>query len=258
MIQAYCEKICQNFQGLFNRWTRVSAINKFNYSAPEINRKFKYLSQKDYSDPFSSLKDYNMIVDSIMTLTGSYNSKTKGDIKPMTPPHTQPQTSQELQPQQSKVFHDLPSYDQKNIFYPQESMGPLSRQLSKNLMSGYYDEPGFVRIPSVINNLGRQPSLNNLFGGLPIIKRQGSFDFFDDSNRKKVKTDEVPATNNNAALRREDSTLKPDFGAKQGDNEDFYLPLPGLSKKNSNISDPGMDAPNLSRFNSNLSFLYDK
>jgi len=248
MIQAYCEKICQNFQSLFNRWTRISAINKFNYSAPEINRKFKYLSQRDYTDQFNTTKDYNMIVDSIMTLTGSYNAKPKTETttKPMTPP-LQAQGTPDLQQQKSAIFHDLPTgpYDQK-VFY-QDSL-PMNRQLSKGMsVGGYFDEgPGLVRIPSVLN---RQPSFSNMFNNLPMIKRQGSFEFFDDANRKKVKTDEI---NNQLTKGTE---FNPN---NKNENEELYLPFPMLSKKSSNISNPELDAPPLSRFNSNLSFMYDK
>jgi hypothetical protein len=256
MVQAYCEKICQNFQSLFNRWTRISAINKFNYAAPEINRKFKYLSQRDYTDQFSATKDYNMIVDNIMTLTGSYNAKTKENIpgKPMSP--TQQQTTsgpQDLQSQKSTLFHELPSvpYDQKNMYYPENMQ--LNRGLSKGMSIGsYFDEgPNLVRIPSVLN---RNPSISTLFNNnLPMIKRQSSFEFFDDANRKKLKTDEI-----NTQLAKGPEFNTNSNNATRNENEELYLPFPVFSKKSSNVSNPELDAPPLSRFNSNLSFMYDK
>jgi len=242
----------------------MSAINKFNYSAPEINKKFKSLSLRDFSDQFSALKDYNTIVDNIMTLTGSYNSKSKTDTptnKPMTPPSLSTGLT-DFPTQKSNIFHDLPSaYDQKNLFYPDTLTPTLNRMGSKGMDFNFMNDPNGLKIPNVINNpMNRQPSFQ-LFNNMPLIKRQGSFEYFDDSNRKKVKTDEIGLP----GLMRGDSSLikPPEFNTQistktNNENDELLYNLPIFSKKSSNVSQDGLEPPSLSRFGSAISFMYDK
>jgi len=252
-IQAYCEKICKNFQIIFNRWTRLSSINKFNYSAPEINRKFKFLAKKDYNENMSSLKDYNIIVDNIMTLTGTYNNAKKPEPattpKGNNQPTHHPTHHEQPMPQKSPIFHELhaPSF-------------PLAREDSFN--------PGFdglVRIPSVINSLSRQPSLNFFPTGGSFVKRQPTNLDEDDGDKlnKKVKPDQKDLMQPVNLLRGDSTSKLVDLShlnslmKDQGDDL-LNLALPMLSKKDSAISQTDLEAPSFSRFNSNLSFLYDK
>mmetsp|Transcript_25284 Transcript_25284/g.22294 ORF Transcript_25284/g.22294 Transcript_25284/m.22294 type:complete len:139 (+) Transcript_25284:590-1006(+) len=116
LIQAYLEKICNNFYQIFNRATRKGTLPKFSFQAPEINKKYKALSKRNASDNSTSIKDYNMIVDNIMTLTGSYGPKkpeTTG--RPLTPSHN-PGRPEPEPPKQNPIFNDLPDKQQSSFF----------------------------------------------------------------------------------------------------------------------------------------------
>lgn len=65
---------------IYNRWTRVSQPR---FDAIEINVKWKHLCKRDGNDGLENVKDYNHIVDDIMTLTGSYSSKGKVEHPPV-------------------------------------------------------------------------------------------------------------------------------------------------------------------------------
>jgi len=282
-VQAYCEKICMNFQALFNRWTKISSFHKFNYSAPEINRKFKYLSKREYGDNVTSVKDYNMIVDNIMVLTGSYSSKPKIDAKPMVSPP--PVATNTLSTQKTEIFHELPSLpiiDPKAL-YETNAMPSLERGLSRNKTLDFMTESPGVKIPNAMGGgYSRQGSISTFLAGFPLMKRQSSFDFFDELNRKLLKQDtfnlgsalgnasqnagDQPQANKESSGLKLPSLSNPLSGllSKAGggamETEELgNLVVPTLSKKSSTVSQQMPDDnPSLSRFNSNFSFLYDK
>lgn len=269
-IQAYCEKICTNFEAIYNRWTKVSSFHKFNYSAPEINRKFKHLSKREYGEHSTSIKDYNMIVDNIMTLTGSYSSKSKIDTKI---PEVQPSTitqSSHTPTQKHEIFHEQTTLDTKP-----SSQEPLSAQsvglsLPRTKTIDFLAESSGLKIPSAFS---RQNSISNFFSGFSSLQRQNSFDLLDEFQKKLRKQDtsstDISSTNSNVVLqpipRKDTSALKlPDLSAltglfKSGEADDILnIALPILSKKSSLASQqPPDDLPSFTRYNSTLSFIYD-
>jgi len=111
LIQAYCEKICKNFQDLLKRSAKARSNYKLHFSHYEVNKKFRELSKRDNREPFmKGIKDYNMVVESILRLTGSHTTKPKAKI----------QTQRSKTEVKSKSFEDsiaeesLPDTD---IFY---------------------------------------------------------------------------------------------------------------------------------------------
>jgi hypothetical protein len=274
-VQAYCEKICMNFQALFNRWTKISSFHKFNYSAPEINRKFKYLSKREYGDNVTSVKDYNMIVDNIMVLTGSYSSKPKIDAKPMVSPPPA-NISNNHASQKTEIFHELPSLpiiDPKILYHEGSAMPSLERGLSRNKTLDFMTESPGVKIPSAMGGgYSRQGSISTFLAGFPLMKRQNSFDFFDELNRKLLKQDtfnlgslgananqtssaDLPSNKESSGLKIPNPILLKSADAEELGN----LVVPTLSKKSSTVSQQMPEEnPSLSRFNSNFSFLYEK
>jgi len=273
-VQAYCEKICMNFQGLFNRWTKISSFHKFNYSAPEINRKFKYLSKREYGDSFTTIKDYNMIVDNIMILTGSYSSKAKADVKPASSPPNVNDSTPSYLTQKSEIFQDVAAntiiIDPKT-FYPEPSnVHAFERSLSRTKTLDFMTESPGVKIPNAMGSgYSRQGSISNFFANFPILNRQSSFEFFDELNRKLLKQDTFNFKNNNDApdtTRSNSGSLnqslvkKDNSESKQMETEEIgNLVIPLLSKKSS-IASQQMpeEQPSFSRFNSSFSFILEK
>jgi len=280
-VQAYCEKICLNFQSLFNRWTRLSSFHKFNYSAPEINRKFKFLSKRDYGDQTNTIKDYNMLVDNIMLLTGSYNSKPKPELKPLANANDMPvvETSRSPQLEKPKLFPDLnlqPILEAKNFnaeISPLAGFG-LDRTFTRTKTLDLFTESPGVKIPNAMGggNYSRQGSISNFFTSFPLLKRQNSFEFFDELNRKLLKQDTLSfpsfgnpsamneevndTTNQTASVKKETTNIQRNTLIKQGDFEELMnIALPMLSKKSSNISQQAPEElPSFSRLNSAFSF----
>jgi len=289
-IQAYCEHICGSFQDLFNRWTRALQSFRFNYSLPEINRKFRHLAKKDLTGYQSSVKDYNMMVDEIMGLTGSYTARTKeprahGHIQSYEDPMLTAFENPKIQ-----SFHDMPFQQQQPIISEPK---PMQMQGGINLSNQYgfsdranfnkpttYDfgEPGLIKVPSFLQNLSmkKEPSINTLLAQLPMTTKQPSLlnqgtSNYEDSLRKKIKIDEnsntgLPGFQSQPSFMREPSTMKmPEFQHsfssmfRPEDFNNMSLPtLPLLSKKSSVLSQGQQeDIPSLSRFQSNLSFLYE-
>lgn len=258
-IHAYCESVCSNFQAIFNRWTRVYSFHKFNYSPLEINKKFRQLSTKEVEDPLNGNKDYNIVVDSIMNLTGSYKSKLNGGMNPKPTTPLMPQFTPLHTP--TPLFASLPmtpfnSFETNNInnkpLFPDSlllGLPPLSFERNERTVSRPkpVDLDAF-ELPPELEAVSRQTSSSNLFG--------------EEFGRKKFKM------NNGAAgftLPRENSLFK-DLAAVLGNNafkaneiEDFFQinPLPSLSKKSSNASNAMVEEqPALFRFHSNMSSWY--
>lgn len=202
LIQAYCEKICTNFTTLFSRWAKANGSNRFNYLAPEISKKYKTLSQRDYTDPLNSTKDYNIVVDNIMTLTGSYNSKNKGGNSPTNEPvyinHTQrPLINNHFVPE-----------------FKSDDLDPL---------------PLISRGPSIfMSDFKPDPSV--IFQNLPLEKRHSTLEL-DDSLKKKLKhEDSLPQFQRNES--RGFQLTKP----RENNDEPLIPGIPGLSRQNSNLS----------------------
>jgi len=215
-----------------------------------------------------------MIVDNIMVLTGSYSSKPKIDAKPMVspPPAT---INNNLSSQKTEIFHELPSLpiiDPKILYHEGSAMPSLERGLSRNKTLDFMTESPGVKIPSAMGGgYSRQGSISTFLAGFPLMKRQNSFDFFDELNRKLLKQDTFNlgslGANANATLadsqsNKESSGLKiPNpILLKSTDAEELgNLVVPTLSKKSSTVSQQMPEEnPSLSRFNSNFSFLYEK
>lgn len=258
-IHAYCESICHNFQAIFNRWTRVSYYHKFNYSALEINRKFRQLSQREVEEPQNGLKDYNIIVDSIMNLTGSYKSKI--------PPKAGQMTSQ-IQPTPTPLFASLqmtPIVETKPLF-PDTTLAGLSalglpsityeRSVSRSKATAVEVSFDGFELPE-IEPFSRQTSSSNLLGEDSLRKKQKM------NNSLANTTSGFTGLNN---LFRDNSLFKEFnnlFGNTAGNTlksneiEDFLVmnnPLPTLSKRSSTASQAIIeDQPSLFRFHSNMS-----
>ena len=257
-VQAYCEKIFANFQPIFNRWTRLSSLQKFTYSALEINRKFKFLSKRDVNEHNVAPKDYNMLVETIMSLTGSYNSKSK----PSDPSPLQTQY-QNLLNSRTQLFQNLfpqQSFESKVLY----SEGPLSINVEKGLSHQMSlestDEQGVKASNSF--NYSRQGSFSQFLTNFTGLKRHDSFELNDKGGKKKVKW-EFPRGNSKESedLDKENTTLlQNQSGGTGSQNEgDEYLNLnvPTLSKKASGFSQTQEDILSFTKFNSNLSFLYE-
>lgn len=252
-IHAYCESICTNFQAIFNRWTRVYYLHKFNYSPLEINRKFRNLSQKEVEEPLPGLKDYNIVVDSIMNLTGSYKSK----VNPKTTAHTMPQ--QFSLPTHTPLFASIPMtpiatplFETSKPLFPDSMLLALppvtfERTVSRSKHAAPVDFESF-ELPPELEAVSRQTSTSNLFG--------------EELGRKKFKMNNG---NSGFTLPRENSFFK-DFTSVFGGNvfkgndiEDFFQmnPLPALSKRSSTASQAMVEeTPALFRFHSNMSSWY--
>jgi len=107
-IQVFCERVCKNFHVIFNRWvSSFPALQRFNYSAPELNKKYKTLSSRLPNPAQSNLKDYNSLVENIMALTGSYNSKSR-TREHQTNAFTPPTLPTEPSPESKVVYSEGP------------------------------------------------------------------------------------------------------------------------------------------------------
>jgi len=262
-IHAYCESICHNFQAIFNRWTRVSYYHKFNYSALEINRKFRQLSQREVEEPQNGLKDYNIIVDSIMNLTGSYKSKI---------PPKGAQNMSQIQPTPTPLFASLqmtpmmtPMIDTKPMsLFPDSTLDGLTRlglpsityERSVSRSKGMEVSFDGFELPE-IEPFSRQTSSSNLLGEDSLRKKQKL------NNQQANTTSGFTGLNN---LFRDNSLFKEFnnlFGntsgnaLKSNEIEDFLAmngPLPALSKRSSTASQAIIEEqPSLFRFHSNMS-----
>jgi len=254
-IHAYCESICSNFQALFNRWTRVYYLHKFNYSPIEINKKFRNLSQRQLEDPFSGLKDYNIVVDSIMNLTGSYKSKLGSKSAMPNMPDTPYMPQMMSFPTHAPLFASIPMTpigtplieNSKPLFPDSMLLGFPQITLERSVSRSKFLPPEMdsFEMPPEMEVISRQTSTSNILG--------------EEFGRKKFRM------NNGASgmiYPRENSLFK-DLNALFGNSalkgneiEDFFQmnPLPTLSKKSSSTSQAIVEEqPSLFRFHSNIS-----
>jgi hypothetical protein len=289
-IQAYCETICNDFQGFFNKWAKVSSV-KFNFGLPEVNQKYMYLSKRDTEGYQSTVKDYNMMVDEIMGLTGAYTTRAK-EVRTPNQPEFFVEQKKPLQSQKTQIFHDFPYqanepkplYNNPPAYF--EDKGGLSR-LGTLDYGNYGNDSGsgsIMKMPSFLPSLSKQASFSNFMSNLPSTKRQPS-ENFEDALKKKLKAEENSASypiQTQPSFQREPSGIfKPfelqrsfsnffkgeevsfsnfaNFGTTsntEGPGQTNTTNLPMLSKKASVVSQDPDDIPGLVKFQSNLSFLY--
>lgn len=202
-----------------------------------------------------------------MTLTGSYNSKSKVPERtapqPLNPAPTR--SPNILLSQRSQVFQDL---------LPQGFIDPKAFNLENCLALGF--DKGFSRSMTLqsedenpkpqtsAHSYNRQGSLSQLLTNFSALKRQESFELTDKA-KKKLKLDNVNSDTDGGIKDSQSSKPAENVGftsniSSQNEGEDlFNLAMPTLSKKASNVSQAmPEEMPTFSRFNSNLSFLYDK
>ena len=226
----------------------------------EINRKFKHLAKRNNSDQATTLKDYNVLVETIMSLTGSYNSKSKIQDSA---PSLQSQYQNLLTSQRNQIFNFFPqqSFDSKVLY----SEGPLSIGVEKGFsrqMTIESTDSQALKSQIPFSGFSRQSSFSQFLTNFTGLKRQDSYELNDKGNKKKIKWETPPGDSQETDdLNKENPTLKQNDsggGGNQNDGEEFLnLNLPTFRKKASNISQPPDELPSLTRFNSNLSFLYD-
>ena len=231
-----------------------------------MNKKFKVLAKREYNDRLAAPKDYNMMVDSIMSLTGSYNSKSKAEYAVPQSTQAQIQRQRNATPQKSQIFHDLAPGVETKPLLPENLLTGFNKSLSRQLTLESNDDFGFRPTGNPNASIySRQGSLSQLLTTFSALKRQDSYDLNDKGVRKKIKWDTADGNGTedlnkeNFTTRQGDTIVFQNNLSAQNDSEDFLnLALPSLSKKASNISQGAEEMPSLSRFNSNLSFLYDK
>jgi len=221
-----------------------------------------------------------MLVDNIMLLTGSYNSKPKPEERVVNIPVVEQNKSPQPQPEKPRLFPDLslqPILEAKNFNSEISPLAGLERTFTRTKTLDLFTESPGVKIPNAMGggNYSRQGSISNFFSSFPLLNRQNSLEFFDELNRKLLKQETLNFSNfgNNASAMNEEMnetnqavSIKKEtsnFGSqrntilKQGDMEELMnMTLPILSKKSSNVSQQAQEeVPVLSRFPSTFSFL---
>lgn len=208
------------------------------------------MSKKEYSDRLSTPKDYNMMADQIMSITGSYASKGKPEApapavpQPKPKAQTQPQLQPKITSQLSQIFSE---FAPQTISLPKPSYPEGTERRDKGFSRQHTFESieDLARIPTNRAPIQRQDTLSQLLTNFSALRRQESFELFDKGSKKKVKWDNNDGDNKDRSLM-----------SSQNDADD-EVALPTLSKKASTISEQG-DYPAFGRMNTNLSFLYEK
>lgn len=233
LIQAYCEKICKNFSDLLKRSSKILASQKLNFPPAEINKKFVFLAKKDNKEPFMKIvKDYNMVVESILRLTGSHTIKPKVKMPSM------------KSCQKSKLFDDSheshtgESISDTDIFYADFSTPAET-----------------FRAPEVPHDFSRKGSMYE-------CKREADLDLFQEEeaalpSKKFISNDEMfnffQQSEQPEFFRNESLGAFLEAGKKfEAENEDF-LEMVDLGKKPSTISQMQEEVPFFTRNDSNFS-----
>lgn len=235
LIQAYCEKICKNFVDLLKRSSKVKAAQNLNFSAFEVNEKFRHLSRKDHREPFmKSVKDYNMVVESILRLTGSHTIKPKAKTNNC-------QKLVKIEEKSTKNFDDSHTGDSltdTDMFYA---------DFNKDFEA--------INVPFINVDFSRQASA---FIGQDEIntKREAEYDLFEEeTNSKKIKGGEdffLFSQLNSQSLVKKDSTSGFFEGMKR--SEDDIFDVVELDRKTSNIFHQIQEEiPMFTRFDSTFS-----
>jgi len=235
LIQAFCEKICKNFVDLLKRSSKVKSTQNLNFSAFDVNEKFSMLSKKDHRDPFmKSVKDYNMVVESILRLTGSHTIKPKAKTDAS-------QKLVKIEEKSTKNFDDSHTGDSltdTDMFY-----------------ADFSKEFDAVNAPFINVDFSRQASA---FIGQDELntKREAEYDIFEEETNqaKKVKGNDdffLFSQLNSQPLVRKDSTTGFFEGMKKSE-EDIFDVIE-LGRKSSNLFQIQEEIPMFTRFDSNFS-----
>jgi hypothetical protein len=239
LIQAFCEKICRNFVDLLKRSSKVKSAQSLNFSAFDVNEKFRQLSKKDHREPFmKSVKDYNMVVESILRLTGSHTIKPKAKANTC-------QKLTKIEEKSTKNFDDSHTGDSltdTDIFY-----ADFNKDFEA--VSTPFINVDFSRQASAF--IGQDDEINT--------KREAEYDIFEEetSASKKVKGNEdfflFSQLNNSQSLVRKDSTNAFFEGMKKSEQEDIFDVIE-LGRKTSNIFQQMQEEiPMFTRFDSSFS-----
>lgn len=222
LIIAYCEKICRNFSDMLRRSAKVLGAQKMNFPSIEINRKFNFLSKKDNKEPFMKIvKDYNMVVESILRLTGSHTIKPK-----VKAPHTS-KTSHKVKafedshesPVDSRESHTGESITDTDIFY-----------------ADFGNTAENFRLPEVPRDFSRQ-------GSFMECKREADIDIFHEEegnlSKKFVGHDGALSffqQNDQSELFNENFFDMVDLGRKPSTMSQMQEEIPLFSRLDSNFS----------------------
>ena len=254
--------------GLLVNWLPIA---NFKFNPTELNKKFCMLAQRNLGESEEKTKDYNVIVDSIMSLTGSYSSKTKCEAIPIPSPVVKNIPHQVLIPKVSNrplSNYELPQFPIKQpseqfIYRNQSPFSDFWHDIPN--MPSHSDsqlipsETDLARLPSFITkNYTNRSFTGELFANQLLAKRQSlnnnefEFEFF---RGKKAK---VEGSVCSAISRTESMNLivNDQKGTCEPNNDSLIPPLI-LSREPSNISDYP-EIPTFSRFNSSISYAFDK
>ena len=164
-----------------------------------MNKKTKFLSKKEHNDLIAAPTDYNMMVDKILSLTGCYNSKSKGDPLvqqqlELIPSEPQDEISGVKSPLQegAKIFFDTVSRS-KSSFKTNISEDFLSTTFTKRITRQFTQES--IEESSLETQVTpdrpkiyeRQMSLSQLLTNFSSLKREAKFQLKDEGITKKNK-----------------------------------------------------------------------
>ena len=229
---------------LFARYIR---FNPYRYDLTQMNKKYKELSKKNFNEENQNIKDYNVIVDSIMSLTGSYINKKTFDQIPADSAHRIPLFSSD----HSDFYHNQLRYVQEKI----DSIPQISRIPSQIL----YDPQNDIKIPKPSRSLGNEYSMQ-----IPTLSQNKSINESNYEPRKKLKPNENIQENKfdrdlqNTTLQQSNSTYQISYNGNTV--EDFnFLPNLHMNRQMSNFSIPDdLNFPSLNKYNSVLSLKFDR
>ena len=268
-IQAYCEKICDNFQVIFNRWVKLPSSQRFTYAAPDINKKFKQLSKREYNEQIPAPKDYNLMVDNIMTLTGTYNARSKAektstDTSRQSPKETIVTRSSKVKQEaslQPKIESDT------KIFFPESSYTEMEQEFPAHQLPRQQTFESMEEVPvrrSTRKTFQRQDSFSQILTNFSSLKRADPYDLKDKGIQKKIKWEHEPSQDFED-LEREKIVTKTELNeprsqlVSRSESEDFFnLGQSILSQRASNTSQNPEEGTAFSRLSSLFSFPFEK
>ena len=225
-------------------FTRYIRYNPYRYDLTQMNKKYKELSKKDFNEENQNIKDYNVIVDSIMSLTGSYTNKKTFEQIP------------------ADLSQRIPTYssDYQDLFPDQLRHIELTPQTSRISSQIFYDFQNDIKIPKPSRLLSNEYAMQT-----PILSQNKSINELNYESRKKFK----PNGNNNqeslfyrdlpsTPLLQQSNSYLPLYNLNNIDELNL-LPNLQMNKQSSNISIPDdLVLPNLNKYSSVLSLKLDK
>ena len=236
-------------------FTRYIRNNPYRYDLTQINKKYQELSKKDFNEN-QNIKDYNVIADSIMSLTGSYTNKKIFDQLPNEP-------SLQRIPTYSSDYPDLFPPDQ--LRHMTERMeGNSHPLLSRGTSQMFYDFQNDIKIPKPSRSFSNEYAMQ-----IPMLSQTKSIN--NESNyeaRKNFKANGNMQMQENffyggltgTSLNQQQSNSNyiPAYNLNNID-ELSMLPNLQINKQSSNISIPDdLCLPGLNKYNSVLSLKLDK